>query len=313
MLFYASKNNDQLNSRPFQPEKHTGRVMLNPHYRVRSLLAGTKKIRDSGAFQERDMLERLEPCQALERQLRTGVQTMHWTGDYDNPDEAIVTYDMLVGVDEAIVDGKRVKQRGNEETARTAVEETLRSAHYYASQAHRLDERTAIAFAAQGATPAQYEACVRELLPLMRPKDWLAFGGFCIIGMQPKLIPVFYETLERVLPLLRRAGIERAHILGVTIPEPIRVAAAMGKTHGVVLSTDSSSPERNGAAFGRSFVDGAFKQAYTKDQKVTGGKDVIIPDGCYHPCNLALANIERYHQWSQSLGIDALGVGAGRV
>ena len=48
--------------------------------------------------------------------------------------EAVVTYDMLVGVDEALVGGKRKKVRAAEETAAPAVAETLRSARYYKSR-----------------------------------------------------------------------------------------------------------------------------------------------------------------------------------
>jgi hypothetical protein len=186
--FYPSKNNNRLNRMSFTPECMTGsvkRVMLNPHYPV-TTAKGTKKIFDSGAFQELDMKDRLTPKQALARQLSMNDLVRFRSEDYDNHAEAFITYDMLVGVDEALINGERVKRRGNEETARPAVAATLESACYYASQRQRIPG--AIAFAAQGATPDQYiNECVIPMFDLMQPGDWFAFGGFCIIGMQPSL------------------------------------------------------------------------------------------------------------------------------
>lgn len=289
MTFYPSKNNNKLNQQVFTPEAVGGFAMVNPHYRV-DLAPGTRYIIDSGAFQERDMLFRLQPWSALDRQLRLEAQIEF--GGCGLPAEAIVTYDMLAGVDEAIIDGKRVKRRGTEQTAVYAIQETLRSARYYATQVHRI--RGAIAYAAQGVTPAQYLGCVEELIPLIRPgRDWLAFGGFCIIGMQPSLKKVFYETLALVLPRLKAAGIRRAHILGVTVADAIRVAMEMAKEYGIALSTDSSGPERNAAVYGREFdvTCEKFRNLYTKEDKGTA----------YKPAEWAIENIRRYHEWIETL------------
>ncbi len=286
MDFYPSKNNNALNRRVFTPDAITGRAMVNPHYRV-ALASQTRYIIDSGAFQERDMLQRLQPWQALARQLRLEAQ-IEFDG-HAGYAEALVTYDMLVGVDEAIIDGKRVKRRGSEETARPAVDETLRSAHYYHSQRDRI--RGAIAYVAQGATPRQYAACVADLLPLLRPgHDWFAFGGFCIVGMQPSLKPVFAETLRAVLPMLHSARIRRAHILGVTVADCVKLAAAEGKRHDIHMSTDSSSIEIN-SIMGKVWNDGRWTKRYDKIDKYRH----------YHPTDLAHANIQRYDQWSTAL------------
>src|SRR5687767_282083 len=114
MDFYPGKNNNALNALPFEPELVTGRVMVNPHYPV-DVLAGARYKIDSGAFQERDMLFRLQPWTALDRQLRMEAQ-IEYSG-HDGYAEDIVTYDMLAGVDEALIDGKRIKRRGTEQTA----------------------------------------------------------------------------------------------------------------------------------------------------------------------------------------------------
>jgi hypothetical protein len=289
--FYPSKNNNRLNRMSFTPECMTGsvkRVMLNPHYPV-TTAKGTKKIFDSGAFQELDMKDRLTPKQALARQLSMNDLVRFRSEDYDNHAEAFITYDMLVGVDEALINGERVKRRGNEETARPAVAATLESACYYASQRQRIPG--AIAFAAQGATPDQYiNECVIPMFDLMQPGDWFAFGGFCIIGMQPSLKPLFMETVARVLPLLVKRGIIRAHILGVCVSDMVRYAADEGKKHGVVMSTDSSSIEIN-SIMGKVWNDGKWMKVYEKAQKYVD----------YWPTPLAHENIKRFSEWSSNL------------
>ena len=286
MDFYPGKNNNQLNAQPFEPERITGRVMVNPHYRV-DLAPHTRYIIDSGAFQERDMRDRLQPWQALDRQLRLEAQIEY--GPCGAPAEAIVTYDMLLGVDEALIDGRRKKVRGDEASAAPAVAETIRSARYYHSQAHRV--RGAIAYAAQGATPAQYAGCVADLLPLIRPGiDWLALGGFCIIGRVPSLKPLFYAVLDRVLPLCAAHGVRRVHLLGVTVADAIERAAAAERRYGMALSTDSTGPEQC-AVFGRGYHNGRQRARYTKAQKYVD----------YHPATFAMQNIHDYHTWMEGL------------
>jgi hypothetical protein len=289
MIFYPSKNNDKLNRKPFAPELISGLAMVNPHYRV-NLAPETRYIVDSGAFQERDMLARLQPWQALDRQLRLETQ-IEYSG-HDGRAEAIVTYDMLTGVDEAIVDGKRKKARGSESSAQRAVAETIRSARYYHSQRERV--RGGIAYAAQGATPQQYLACVEALLPLVRPdRDWLAFGGFCIIGRMPRrMMPIFEQTLDLVMPWLNTAGVRRAHILGVCYPPAIELAVQYECAYKMVLSTDSSGVEQ-AAVFGRAYGDGDGRQRkrYTKQEKFVA----------YHPAHLAIENIRDYSAWLAEL------------
>jgi len=282
MIFYPSKNNNILNREVFTPEAVNGCAMVNPHYPV-DLAPGTRYIIDSGAFQELDMLNRVQPWTALKRQLELETQ-IELRGHHSHA-EALVTYDMLCGVDEAIVNGKRVKQRGTETTAAPAVLETLRSAHYYHSQAHRV--RGAIAYAAQGASPTQYLGCVADLLPLLRPgRDWLAFGGFCILGRVRSLLPVFAATLALVVPLLAASGIHRAHVLGVCVPEAIAMITEAERRYGVQFSTDSSAPEMCGI-MGRTYRNGRQHATYSKAQKYLD----------YHPAQLAITNIQEYTTW----------------
>lgn len=291
MQFYPSKNNNVLNRDPFDPDVVTGRAMVNPHYRV-NLAPNTSSVIDAGSFQERDMRDRLQPWSALDRQLRLE-QQIAYSGGPEHA-EAIVTYDMLDGVDEAMTEAGRVKRRGDDVTASRAVFETIRSAHYYHSQRGRI--AGAIAYACQGVSTAQYVACAQALIPLIRPgRDWFAFGGFCIVGMVPSLKPLLYAAMEAILPLLCGAGVTRAHLLGVTVSDAIIEVAAIGRRYGVALSTDSSGPERNAAVYGREFVTTGprprFVQRYSKADKFVS----------YRPAAFALEQIGRYDRWCQSL------------
>jgi hypothetical protein len=290
MLFYPSKNHDRLNAAPFPVEAINGRAMLNPHYRA-TLATGTRYLIDSGAFQERDMRQRLEPWQALERQLRMEAQVE--LRGHNGKAEAIVTYDMIDGVDEALTDTGRVKARGTDETASRAVAETIRAARYYATQSHRISG--AIAYACQGVSTAQYVACARAILPLLRPGvDWFAFGGFCIVGQVPRLKPALYAAMRDILPMLDAAGITRAHILGVTVADALIECAAIAAPYRVILSTDSSGPERNAAVYGKEFVTEPkprFVARYAKADKHVN----------YHPADWALTQIRRYDEWTRTL------------
>lgn len=282
--------------------------MVNPHYGNLldrcdvgrpPLLPGTRAVCDSGAFQERDMLERMSASAALDRQLRLERRLQ---ADGCGPDfrfEAVVTYDMLVGVDEALEDGKRVKRRGDVDSAETAVCETLDSACEYWRR--RDDVAGAIAYAAQGATLRQYVGCVEALLCMMRPgRDWLALGGFCIIGMQPSLKPLFAEVCRAVAPLARRHGVRRVHTLGVTVDDAVVLAAQVFAAEDVEVSTDSSSIELN-STMGKEWREenmdrweGASPWEHVHD---VGEKYLN-----YHPRDLAMANIARYTEWLNSVG-----------
>lgn len=304
MIFYPSKNHNDLNGLAFHPEEITGTVMVNPHHPGVVLADGTDVLIDSGAFQRADMHKRLHPAEALDRQTRFAAKlaagrrlTMR-----------LVTYDQLLGVDEALTpDGERVKKRGSERTAAPAVTQTLWSADYYAAQRTRLRRAgVGLCFAAQGATVAQYLRCTRALLDVMEESDWFGFGGFCIIGRQPSLKPQFVETVRQVLPLLAAKGIRRAHILGVCVHDALMAAAALGRAHGVVLSTDSSSIEINsvhGKVWDTAHMStgrgSPWRKVYDKAHKKAA-------EGIsYHPCTLALENIARFAAWSAQLATAA--------
>lgn len=299
--------------------------MLNPHYPA--LFPGQDRyapwifdrceaVDDSGAFQERDMAGRLTPEAALRRQLdhETRIRLYHPSFRFS----ALVTYDMLVGVDEAYElgpDGKhhRTKRRGTVETARAAVDETKRSAALYYKR--RRDIAGAIAYSAQGAEPDQYLDCVETLLGYVRPGvDWLALGGFCIIGKKPSLLPTFAETVRRAVPLAAKAGCTRVHLLGVCWPPALRILAEAAAACGIDVSTDSASIEMNsimGRVWraehmtrpGRGKIPASpWLQTFAPGDKLKRGE--APRPGSYQPAHLALENIERFDRWCHQLGAE---------
>ena len=207
MYYYASRIGNGRRGKLFQPELVTGRIMVNPvYFRIKNVLP-CSILCDSGAFQDIHLMQRLTPKQALDRQF------MLWNR-LALPFEAIATYDQMAGIDEAIVNGQKVKIRGNENSAAKAVHETLVSAEYYKSQQDAINSH--IIYVAQGIHTKQYAKCTDELLTLMRPNDYYGFGGFCIIGRQRKtMLPLFKETVTEVLPMLYKKGIQRVHVFGV--------------------------------------------------------------------------------------------------
>lgn len=293
MIFYPSRTRDTLNGyKPVHFERLVGRAMLNPLYPIRAFDSKALAICDSGAFQDLGARPRLTNANALGRQLRYEEQLRWRTNDHDFHFESVMIYDQMAGVDEAIVDGRKVKVRGDEESADRAIVETLEAARYYADR--RADIAGKLCFVGQGIDAQQYvEDCVYLMRPLMRPGDWFAFGGFCIIGRQRSLLPKFYETFPAALDALIPIGIRRFHLLGVCIPEAVTFAAKAAAARGVVLSTDSSAIELASVISGAVYVDGRKKKGpWTKAQK---GID-------YCPTQLAHDNIVKYSAWALGLG-----------
>lgn len=301
--FIPSKTNNALNGRPLQVETVTGWCMVNPHRPSVFIDEDTLAVSDSGAFQKDDMLHRLTAEQALARQLAFEAST---TKDgrrrFPRGFAAIVTYDMLVGVDEVLVDGKRVKRRGTAETATEAVRQTLISARHYYENRHRV--KGAIAYAAQGATLEQYVGCVRTLLRLARPgRDWLALGGFCIIGMQTSLKPLFAEVCREVAPLMAARGIHRVHILGVCVVDVLAVAATIFAEYGIEFTTDSSAIEVN-SVMGKVWHEDNMRRPHRRGGaspwlKVYGPEEKSIN---YHPAELTMSNLRAFSAWLSRQG-----------
>jgi hypothetical protein len=286
--FYPSKVYGGTAQFPYYPELITDRVMLNPIYKVRSFANKPLAICDSGAFQDIDKHTRLTPQQALDRQLKYEIKIQEQLG-IDWRFEAFCIYDQMIGVDECIIDGKKVKKRGTSESAEAAVIDTIMSADYYKSKE---DDLSKIVYIAQGVNADQYVRCTQEVLQYARPTDYFGFGGFCIIGRQRKImLPIFYETVYKVLPVLYSKNIKRAHLLGVCLPEAITFIISEAKKYNIEVSTDSSAPEVNAVIFGKT-----YSKEGRISKKVEGVKWLD-----YNPIHLAESNVRKYNNWIQSI------------
>ncbi len=333
ILFYPSKIYNGTKEYPYTPEYITWRVMLNPKYKVSHLAKGVRCIVDSGAFQDIDAAIRLTPQQALKRQLDYRTYLTGITQDPHFNYEAVCIYDQMAGVDEHLTcldecyidyieyvtsntlhelglskpemrdilsKFKKVKQRGTEQSAARAVTETVKAAEYYSTQRSVIN--TKIVWIAQGINAEQYtNDCTVPLMDYAQKGDYFGFGGFCIIGKQRKrMLPIFYETVHKVLPVLRKKGIGRAHLLGVMIPDAVTFFVKECKKYGIVPSTDGSAPEVGAVAFGKTYSKDGRQIAPDQIRKIYN-RDTWTKWEDYNPIKLAMANVRRYELWSSSL------------
>jgi pyruvate/2-oxoglutarate dehydrogenase complex dihydrolipoamide dehydrogenase (E3) component len=131
----------------------------------------TEVIQDSGAFSDGPS-SRLNFSQALERQEKHGVKY-----GYDSLITHRASYDVLI--DEVWTNANRHKRRWTVKAAESAVQETIDAARYMVANG----DRPSI-LSAQGVDAEQYLACAQEIIPLLRKRDILGFGGWCITGMK---------------------------------------------------------------------------------------------------------------------------------
>ena len=134
----------------------------------------------------------------------------------------LVSYDVLV--DEQMgEDGERVKDRMSPDVAMFAVQQTVKAAEYLSSQRDYIYERighpVSLTFSAQGSDTRQYLECAKAILPYVQPGDTFALGGWCILGQRRTLIPMFYETMNVLIPLCKQYKVKDIHIFGVCVPE----------------------------------------------------------------------------------------------
>lgn len=224
-------------------------------------------------------------------QLRYEEQLRWWIGDQTFHFETLFIYDDPAGVDEAVIDGVKVKVRGTEESAAAAVEATLEAARYYSTQRRHIRGR--IGWVGQGIDAAQYMGCVKAMLPYFRQGDIIGLGGFCIWGRMPRRMQdTAHETIARVVNWGKRRGIREYHMLGVMYAPAVQWAAGLAQARRVRFSTDGSAPEQAACIGGRGYLEGCqVDLGYRPEHKYKE----------YHPCDLALANIQSYHDWARAL------------
>lgn len=204
-------------------------------------------ILDSGAFSD-TTYHRCSFEEALQRQLAHAHRF-----NYTEKLSHLASYDVLV--DEQDREGMRLKERMGVRVADFAVKQTVLAAEYLISQKPRIEQQIAhsigLVLSIQGVTTEQYLRCAEKILPLLDPeKDICGLGGWCILGLQRQLLPTFYETMNELIPMLKRHKIKRAHIWGVCFADalgPLLYLCDHQETHWdeknrVILSTDSVGP-----------------------------------------------------------------------
>jgi hypothetical protein len=74
---------------------------------------------------------------------------------------------------------------------------------------------------------------------LVRKWDILGFRGWCITGTMPRIMmPVFRETILKVVPYAAGQGVQRIHLWGVIYPVALGELLWMCKQFKIQLSTD---------------------------------------------------------------------------
>lgn len=193
---------------------------------------------DSGAFTDVCDDKRLTPAGALERQFAWERRASEAAGRGWRF-RHLVSYDLLI--DEVWVAGVRHKRRWTVEAAEWAVRVTVEAARYLSEQRARVEPRTLV-LACQGVDAAQYDECATEVLRYARPHDWIGLGGWCILGRFTSWMPVFWQTIERVLPRVTRAGVRHVHIFGVLYLPALGGLCWLADRYGLTVSTDSAAP-----------------------------------------------------------------------
>lgn len=198
---------------------------------------------DSGAFTDWQTGYRTTPETALNRQ----IAAINSLGAFHKV--YLASYDYLIP--EKHVYGYRKKLEWCKNKGKNCVEETLVAAKYLDSQRYRLTNFTLIQ-GCQGVDSNQYYDCVNRILEYSQPNDVIGLGGWCPLGANRGWLPSFWETINKIIPLIAEAGIKRVHIFGVTWYKPIKGLIPplppllyLCDKYGIKLSTDGRSPISN--------------------------------------------------------------------
>jgi hypothetical protein len=240
--FYCGINETVWNHHPTAPGPYTcvspvygGTDETKKENRIR-IPQDTLVIQDSGAFCDGPG-HRLSFDQALDRQMRHADK-------YKYADQIThrASYDLLI--DEKWENGVRYKKRWGVSEAEEAVVETVEAAQFLVR--HR--NGTGLVLSAQGVDAKQYLRCAALVAPLVSDNDIFGLGGWCITGKQrKKMLPEFRGTMALVIPFLAKAGIGWVHIWGVLLPVALGELLWICDQHGIMLSTDSSGPNKKPA------------------------------------------------------------------
>lgn len=234
--FYCGVGEQQWNHHPVAPGRY---ACISPVYgntiqgkRVNRVWVpdGTQVIQDSGAFSDGPG-QRLSFEEALERQVSHAEQF-----GYADMLTHRASYDLLI--DEKWENGVRHKARWTEDEAELAVKITVNAAKYLNENRHGMN----VILSAQGVSAKQYAKCAEQIIPLVQPGDIFGLGGFCIIGKYPRMMTVFREIIQEVIPLLGIAGIKIAQIWGTCYAPALGELLYLCDAEGIALRTDGVGP-----------------------------------------------------------------------
>ena len=236
--FYCGINDTKWNHHPVAPGAY---ACVSPVY---GATARTRKenrihipdevrevIQDSGAFCDGPG-QRLDFRAALDRQVEHADKY-----GYAERITHRASYDLLI--DEKWINGRRHKARWSEADAAEAVVETVAAAEFMSRNRNGIG----LILSAQGVSATQYLDCVERIAPLLEAGDIFGLGGWCITGKMPRrILPVFFDTMKRIIPRAAELGVRRAHIWGVIYAPALSALLWVCNQHGIELSTDSAGP-----------------------------------------------------------------------
>ena len=210
---------------------------------------------DSGAFPELRINRRITPRQSLARQLKQLSKLKKQPAKI-----WLVSYDRLIK--KKLINSSGCKTNcwnsdyyfntWDSNMASLAVDQTVEATEYLHSQRKSLQDYTLVQ-SCQGIDAQQYQLCVEKVLQFCLPGDVLGLGGWCFLGKQKHWLPSFWETINRVVPIIANAGITKIHIFGCTwwkklqgfSHTPLGSLLWLCDQHGISLSCDGRSPISN--------------------------------------------------------------------
>lgn len=144
------------------------------------------------------------------------------------------------------------------------VNQTVAAALYLASQRSHLKGRHLI-LVCQGSIPQQYQDCVERVLTVAESDDWIGLGGLAKLGLRKSNLPVFFEILHRIIPLIANSPVRHIHVFGCLYDRAIAPALFLCDRYGIELSVDSTRPIRD---------------ALTSDKDRAGAREDYWRDNC---------------------------------
>lgn len=202
--------------------------------------SSTQVILDSGAFSDTTST-RLTFEQALFRQV-----THAYRFGYVRQVSHIASYDRLI--DEKRLIGQPTTHWTDADAER-AMAETIEASVYVTNLRNTVSgiflHPVGMILTAQGIDAEQYLRCAAAIAPMLSKRDIFGLGGLAATGLFPGvMLPPFREIVRKVVPYLGSCGIKRIHIWGVCLAAALAELLALCKRYGIVLSTDSSGPQR---------------------------------------------------------------------